>query len=96
MSITQEQIEKIASSLSKIRPADTSKVLTSINSILEYVDILNEVDTTHVPMTVNVISKEKNILRKDEIKKEIEPIKLLKCSNQKIVANQIAVSDIMK
>lgn len=96
MSITQEQIEKIANSLWKIRPQDTSKLLYSINSILEYVDILNEIDTSWIEWVVNVISKKENILRGDFIKRNIKPIDLLKCSNQKIVANQIAISWIIK
>lgn len=96
MSITQEQIEKIAKNLGKINPSDTSKILSSINSILEYVDILNEVDTSGVEWVVNVISKDNNFLRQDIIKQDISPISLLKCSNQKVVANQIAIAWIMK
>ena len=35
-------------------------------------------------------------LKNDEIERKIEPISLLKCSKQKVIANQIALSDIMK
>lgn len=96
MSITQEQIEKIAKNLGKVNPSDTVEILSSINSILKYVDILNEVDTSGVEWVVNVISKNDNSLRQDIIKQDISPISLLKCSNQKVVANQIAIAWIMK
>lgn len=95
MTLTQEQIKKLSRNLSKI-DLDEPKLANDINEILKYIDLLNEVDTTWVRPTVSVIET-KSILREDkEVEKEISPKDLLNCSNQKIVANQIAVANIMK
>ncbi|MDD2871060.1 MAG: aspartyl/glutamyl-tRNA amidotransferase subunit C [Candidatus Gracilibacteria bacterium] len=95
MSLTQEQIEKLSKNLSKIN-VDSKKIGENINEILEYIDLLNEIDTTGVISTVSVIETE-NILRDDsETKKIISRKELLECSKQKIIADQIAISNIMK
>lgn len=96
MTITQEQIRKISKNLAKLHPKNEEKLAQSMNSILNYIELLNEVDTTWVTPTISVVNKEKNHLKTDREKREIEPISLLKCSPQKVIANQIAVSDIMK
>ncbi len=93
MSLTQEQIKKLAENLSKITLNDT-KITKDINSILEYIDLLNKLDTSWVEATVNVVSWE-NKLRKDSISKKIETKDLLACSNQKVISDQIAISNIM-
>lgn len=94
MSLTQEQIEKLSKNLSKIK-LDNEKLGQDINGILKYIDLLNEVDTTWVIPTISVIDSE-NILREDIEIRSIDPKDLLACSNQKVIANQIAVSNIMK
>lgn len=94
MSLTQEQIEKLSKNLSKIR-IDNEKLAQDVNWILHYVDLLNEVDTTWVKPTTSVVESE-NILREDLEKRELEPKDLLSCSKQKVIANQIAISNIMK
>lgn len=94
MSLTQEQIEKLSKNLSKIK-LDNEKLGQDINGILKYIDLLNEVDTTWVIPTISVIDSE-NILREDIEIRTIDPKDLLACSNQKVIANQIAVSNIMK
>lgn len=96
MSITQEQIKKISKNLAKLAPKNEERLWNSINSILTYIDLLNEVDTNNVVPTVSVVSKKHSDLKKDIEKRDIKPISLLKCSPQKIIANQIAISDIMK
>lgn len=95
MTITQEQIKKISKNLAKLHPKNEEKLAEDISSILEYIDLLNEVDTTWVTPTFCVISKNKNAFKKDIEKRDINQIDLLKCSPQKIIANQIAVNDIM-
>lgn len=95
MSLTQEQIKKLSKNLSKIN-VNTEKIGTDINWIISYIDLLNEVDTTWIIPTVSVIESE-NILREDiETKKIITRKELLNCSNQKIIAEQIAITNIMK
>ena len=96
MSLTQEQIEKLSKNLSKIT-VDNENIATWINWILDYIELLNEVDTTWVIPTVSVI--ETNSKLRDDVEKEISISNrddLLACSNQKIIANQIAISNIMK
>ena len=95
MSITQEQIKKISKNLAKLYPKNEERLATSMNSILSYIELLSEVDTTWVEPTISVVTK-KTGLKKDNEKRNIEPVSLLKCSPQKVIANQIAVSDIMK
>ncbi|MDR2411293.1 MAG: hypothetical protein LBD88_01490 [Candidatus Peribacteria bacterium] len=45
MTLTQEQIEKLSQKLSKIR-LNSGNLASNINSILKYMDLLNEVDTS--------------------------------------------------
>ncbi len=95
MTVTQEQIKKLANNLSKIN-VDNEKVANDTNGILEYIELLNGVDTTWIKPTISVIESE-NQLREDKLKeKEISREELLACSNQKVVADQIAVASIMK
>lgn len=94
MSLTQEQIKNIAN-LSKLRLKNEEKITGNINDILNYVDQLSEVDTTGVEGTVNVIPND-TPLRKDEIKDSNLTSELLGNTNQSVVANQIALQNIMK
>lgn len=94
MDLTQEQIKKLANNLNKLN-LDNEKLSWDINEIIKYIDLLSEVDTTWVKQTISVIEKD-NTFRKDiEIKKEITREELLACSKQKIIQNQIAISNIM-
>jgi aspartyl-tRNA(Asn)/glutamyl-tRNA(Gln) amidotransferase subunit C len=95
MSITQEQVKNIAKKLAKLKSKNEEKLVANMNSILDYIDLLGEVDTTGVIPTVSVIT-DNNALRADIEKREITPAALLKTSKQKVIANQIALSDIMK
>jgi Asp-tRNA(Asn)/Glu-tRNA(Gln) amidotransferase C subunit len=45
MSLTQEQIKKLAENLSKIT-LDDPKLTEDINKVLNYMDLLKEVDTS--------------------------------------------------
>lgn len=96
MSITQEQITKITKNLAKL-PNNWGKIEHDLNSILWYIDVLNEIDTTWVKPTVSVTKNKPFSHYKDKIvTSNIEPIKLLKCSENKIIAGQIALWNIMK
>jgi len=96
MSLTQEQIEKISKNLSKLYPKNKEKLIIDINSIVWYINMLDDIDTTWVKPTVSVIYNE-NILREDiEQEKITNPRDLLGCSKGKIIWNQIALNDIMK
>ena len=94
MILTQEQIEKLSKRLSKVQ-INNPKIQENMNNILASMELLGEIDTTWVEPTVSVASK-KNILREDrEDSNKISREALLKCSNQKIIQHQIAVSSIM-
>jgi len=96
MSLTQEQIDNISKNLSKLYPKNQNKLIIDINSIVWYINMLDDIDTTWVKPTVSVIYNE-NILRNDEeIEKITTPKELLSCSKGKIIWNQIALNDIMK
>ncbi len=95
MSITQEQIKKITKNLAKL-PESSEKIENDLNSILWYIEMLNEVDTSNVIPTVSV-TKKWTSLREDIEKQDLaNPTELLKCSSNKIIAGQIAVWNIMK
>ena len=95
MSITQEQIKKLSENLSKILN-NNEKIWENINDILVYFELLNEVDTTWVIPTICVVKKE-NLLREDiECIEKLNTKELLECSNNKILGNQIVISNIMK
>ena len=95
MSLTQEQIEKLSKNLSKIS-VDNEKIAWDVNWILKYIELLNEVDTTWVKATVSVIEKNATLREDDKKEKYNSREELLACSNQKVIANQIAISNIMK
>lgn len=95
MSISQEELQKIAEKLSKI-PGDNEKLLWNITDILSYMDLLEEVDTAGVEPTVSVVEEIAH-LREDELTPaQSTPKELLDCSNQKVVANQVVLPNIMK
>ena len=95
MSITQEQIKKIAEKPSKI-PWDNEKLIWNIKDILKYIDLLEEINTTWVKPTVSVANHKTTFRRDKEIKKEVLAKDLLECSEQKVVANQIIIPNIIK
>ncbi len=95
MSISQEELQKIAKNLSKI-PGNNPALLENITDILAYMELLNEVDTTWVVPTVSVV-QEIASLREDQLDtNKIASKDLLDCSHQKVVANHIVLPNIMK
>jgi aspartyl-tRNA(Asn)/glutamyl-tRNA(Gln) amidotransferase subunit C len=95
MSLTQDQITKIISNLSKVSLENEEKALKNMNNILKYMDLLQEVDTKNVEATISVINK-KNILREDIVINNDNQKELLNCSQQNIINNSIAIPNIMK
>ncbi len=94
MSISQEDLQKISKKLSKI-PADNPKLLQNISDIVEYMDLLAEVDTENVIPTISVVENYA-LLREDiKIDAPATPDELLACSKQKVVAHQIVLPNIM-
>lgn len=65
MKITTEEAKKIAL-LSRLEfsPEDLEKMRDSMNSILTYMEELNQYDTTHVAPTVHAV-EQYNVMRED-------------------------------
>ncbi len=73
----------------KIEDWEVEKFTRELTSILDYVNILNELDTTSVEPTAQVTGIT-NILRKDEVRvSEATKDELLGCSPLPIVNDQI-------
>lgn len=96
MSISQDELKKIAEKLSKI-PWDSETLLWNISDILGYMDLLSEVDTNWVTPTISVVEAN-TLLREDSVNNptQVTGKDLLDTSNQKIVADQIVLPNIMK
>lgn len=95
MSITQDQIKKITKNLAKL-PAGSDKIEHDLNSIIWYIDMLNEIDTTWVIPTISVTNGKSKLREDVESNNLATPTELLKCSQNKVIAWQIAVWSIMK
>jgi len=95
MSISQDDLQKIAKKLSKI-PGDNPKLLQNITDILGYMDLLSEVDTDGVKPTISVVENNAHLRNDTREQAFSTPDELLGCSEQKVVSNQIVLPNIMK
>ncbi len=66
-----------------------------MNSILDYMEILQEIDTEGVEMTLQVTGL-KNVTRADQVITETDPQALLEVSTLPKIAGQIAVRAVLK
>lgn len=72
MKISQQEIEKIAHlARLEIQPDKMEELKQSINRVIDWMDALNEVDTTNVEPLVH-ITEALNHLREDEAKATLE------------------------
>lgn len=94
--IDVEKIHHIAK-LSRLGISDeeAARYAGQMNSILEYMDILNEVNTDGVEMTLQVNGL-KSVTRTDEVQVESDPEALLEVSTLPKIAGQIAVRAVIK
>lgn len=94
--IDQEKIKHIAH-LSRIgiSDAEAEKYAGQMESILDYMKILEEVNTDGVEMTTQVTGL-KSVTRADEPKTEVSPDDLLNCTALPKIAGQIAVKAVIK
>ncbi len=71
MQVDKEALQKIAHlARLDVRPEEEADLLNSLNEVLNWMEHLNEVDTTGVePLTH--ISDETNVLREDEVKSQL-------------------------
>ena len=97
MSLTQEQIAHIAR-LSRLNPTpeELARYQRDLSSIVEYVDMLAKVPKESLD-TVALTSPLILPLREDKVVQEGKPSRkeLLSCTEQRVVADQIAIPNIM-
>ena len=68
MSLTLKEVKKIAElARLELTPREEKRHAETISAVLDYMKILNEVDTDDVPETAQVTGL-KNIVREDEVK----------------------------
>ena len=77
MKITINEVEYVAK-LARLKLSDEEKTLFTqqLDSILLYIDKLNELDTADVPPTSHVLALE-NVMRDDEVKPSYPPEEVL-------------------
>ena len=88
--LSEEQVRHIAK-LARLRLSDdeVKKFSKELSSILEYIDVLNELDTENVEPTAQVTGLS-SVFREDEVQSsEATTEELLGCSPLPIVNNQI-------
>jgi len=95
--LTEDQVRHIAK-LARIRLTDeeVKKFSKQLSGVLDYMDVLNEVDTKKVAETSQVTGL-KNVMEEDVIlSAQSGREELLKCSELPIDGNQIRVKRIVK
>lgn len=77
MKITINEVEYVAK-LARLKLSDEEKTLFTqqLDSILLYIDKLNELDTANIPPTSHVLPLE-NVMRADEVKPSYPPDEVL-------------------
>jgi len=77
MKISRQDVEHVAMlARLEITEAEKEMFTKQLNVILEYVDQLNELDTTGVPPTSHVIPMQ-NVLREDAVRPSLPQAKIL-------------------
>lgn len=94
MKLTKEQVQHVAK-LARLglKEDEISKFQTQLSGILDYVEMLNEVDTDGIEPTAQVTGL-KNISRDDTVLRTWDPKRLLKASPLPIERNQIKTKPI--
>lgn len=93
--LTQDQVRHVAK-LARLALSDEEvlKFSTQLTSVLQYIDVLNEVDTEGVEPTAQVTGLS-NVLRADDVHPFPNPEALLACSPFPIQNRQIRVKPIL-
>lgn len=94
--VSEDQIRHMAT-LARLglSEAEVKKYAGQMNSILGYMDILNETETTDTKMTIGLNDLE-SVMREDKVEKFEEAGALLDCSVLPKVNNQISVKAVIK
>ncbi len=88
--LTKDQVKHIAKlARLELTESELEKFPKELTSILQYVDMLTEVDTANVPPTAQVTGQN-NVFREDEIRPNgTSPDALLSCSPLPLTDHQI-------
>lgn len=71
MNLTSADVRKVASlARLKVTDADVDSLLGDLSAILEYVDVLNEVDTTGIQPMVHAVELH-DVLRADDLRESL-------------------------
>ena len=95
--LSEEQVRHVAK-LARIALTDEEvrKFTGQLSGVLDYMNILNEVDTTGVPET-NQVTGLKNVMEEDEVKpSQSSREDLLKCSELPVDSQQVRVMRAVK
>jgi aspartyl-tRNA(Asn)/glutamyl-tRNA(Gln) amidotransferase subunit C len=77
MKITRAEVEHIADlARLELGEDEIQRLQADLSQILEYVDQLNELDTTNVPPTARVVARE-DVLREDVTRPSLSPEEVL-------------------
>jgi len=95
VSLSREEVKHIAK-LARLELSDKEieKYSDQLSSVLGYMEILNEIDTSKVKETDQVTGL-MNVTREDKIESSVNPEDLLKCSSLPIFDNQIKVKKVL-
>ncbi|OGJ52449.1 hypothetical protein A2448_03530 [Candidatus Peregrinibacteria bacterium RIFOXYC2_FULL_41_22] len=93
--ITKQQVSKVAH-LARIKLTDEEleKFTSQIEGVLEYMDVLNEVDTAGVAPTSQVTGLS-NVMREDAIVDFDNKDELLKCTPLEVERRQVKVKKVL-
>lgn len=99
MKLTKEQVEKIAQlARLKLSEEEMERYADQLTTILDYVDILKELDTTGVPETSQVTGLT-SVTREDEVRGKSQsgatPDELLACSPLEKNEHQLSIKRIL-
>jgi aspartyl-tRNA(Asn)/glutamyl-tRNA(Gln) amidotransferase subunit C len=78
MKISETEMNKISKlAMVEISPEEKDDFLKKINEIIEYIDKINDIDTSNIEPTIHIFET-KNIFRKDEVQQSIDSDELKK------------------
>lgn len=95
MKLTPDQVRHIAKlARIKLSDAEVAKYATQLTDVLQYMDVLNEMDTDGVTPTAQVTGLA-NVLQEDLVDGFCDdPDRLLRCANLPVKARQILVKNV--
>ena len=71
MKVTEKEVVHVADLANlELTKQERTRLAKDLNSILEYIDRLNELDTSHVPPMAQAVT-EGNVMRADELRESL-------------------------